>query len=547
MEVKGVGQSILKHEPDKAQFEKIFMESKREVSEARPGPVSSSPACEIPTTAELENNPLFSALIVWMKEFHKEIDEKELRKEEGAYLTMILYKCLNKLMREIVVTKDSVAQESYIKRVYDWFSKRKSEAKPRIRKEIGVSSAWKNEEPKKPLQMDPNKTLYAENRRTVHSEIFPPKDRLVVFNVKELASKNEQEQYDPDTEKQETAATFLPSLPTVVEKPARECKRTNGIEGQSHFQYYKPRYVEEQKVERLWFARKNKDVARKRTEAEARKTVAEWGLARSRLNENLLRKHEAKNYANNFPIRRVETRPVRAKTVDKNGEVDYTKVYEESSGDEETENKRYERGTRKAPEVIDVSKSEAKSVSKSVVMGKKKNLDSEKKPLRTVKKVKNPVPRVSTAITDSGKKRVDYIRKMYGHLIGASSDSMESAANIFVNGPRGINSLSIYNKDVKRPYTVNSSMIGSSVPATHQGEREEIRMSQIKEIDGIKKHLARREVACNATTLQRAILMPEDHSALNMTAENFLQPGSRLFVNPFAAVKKKGKKKGKKR
>eukprot|EP00826_Nyctotherus_ovalis_P063028 TRINITY_DN9205_c0_g1_i14.p1 TRINITY_DN9205_c0_g1~~TRINITY_DN9205_c0_g1_i14.p1 ORF type:complete len:538 (-),score=123.38 TRINITY_DN9205_c0_g1_i14:15-1628(-) len=506
MEVKGVGQAIFKHEPDKAQFEKVFMESKCEIDEARPGLVSLKPAYEIPTSAELENNPLFSTLIEWMKEFHKEIHEKELREEEGVYLTMILYKRLNKLMREIVITKDSAVQEDYIKRVHDWFSKRKSEAKPKIRKEIGVSSTWKNEEPKKPLPMDPNKTLYAENRRIAHPEISPPKDRLAVFSVKELTSKNEQEQYDQDTEKQETAATFLPSLPATAKKPIREYKKANGIEGQSHFQYYKPRYVEEQKVERLWFAKKNKDVARKRTEAETRKTVTEWGLARSRFNENLVRKHEAKNFANNFRVRRMETKPVRAKTVDKNAEVDYTKVYDESSGDEETENRKYEKGKRKAPEVVDVSKPEAKSVSKSVAMGKKKNLDPEKKPLRTVKKVKNLVPRVSTAITDSGKKRVDYIRKMYGHLIGASNDSMDSAANIFVNGPKGINSLSIYNKDVRRPYTVNSSMIGSSVPVTHQGEREEIRMSQIKEIDGIKKYLARKEVACNATTLQLSLI-----------------------------------------
>jgi len=531
IEVKGIGQPILKQEL-KGKFEEMFKESKREINEAHSGHININykpQSFNIPITPELENNPLFSTLIEWMNEFQKEIHERAAGQEaENIHLKMILYKCLNRLLRVIVLTKDSNTQEGYIRRVYNWFSKRKMKAKPRSRKELGISSAWQSTEPEKPPAMNENKTLYEEKRRTVHPEISPPKNRLLEYNTKELLLTKIQEPYDQD--KRETAATLLPTLSTLIEKPREHKQSGNG----SHFLYYKPRYFEEQKMERLWLAKKNKNVAKKREEVEHKKAVAKWGLARSRFNENLLRKHENKNYANNFAVRKQETKAVRSKTVDK---VHYAKIYNEESSDDEERvaKKRYNKNNKKPPEVIDTSQP-----TKSMAI-EKKGLGSKKKSLKVVKSI---VPKVATIIADSGKKRVDYVRKMFGHLINEVNDNMESAANIFVNGPKGINSLSIYNKDVRRPYTVNSSMIVSNnLPITHQGEREQFRMSQIKEINGIKKYLAKEEITCNATSLQRAILMPEDHSELRMTAENFLHPGSRLLVDPFAVVKKKAKKK----
>jgi hypothetical protein len=56
-------------------------------------------------------------------------------------------------------------------------------------------------------------------------------------------------------------------------------------------------------MERLWFARINRDLAQKRTLEEAEHVLDSWGRAKARLNSQLVRKHEVMHYANNFPCR----------------------------------------------------------------------------------------------------------------------------------------------------------------------------------------------------------------------------------------------------
>ena len=554
----------------KSKFEATFDASKKEIENPQDvhiDPNYKPPKLEMKIIPPLEENVQFSSLKEWLEEFGAEVQTKyfidDIR-DDKLHLTIILHRSLSNLIREILNTHDKADQAEYITRVYDWFLKKRKREKTTIKKELGLPYSEKeNEEPKDYLTVEP-KQLYEENRRTIYPEIPPPKDRLTDYNLKKVEIKAiVPEEVTLENEKKETAANLLPSLPLIKDKSNIDASldTTANIEAQSNFMYYKPRYTDEQKVERVWFAKKNQEIIQKRTSEEFSKSVSEWGFARSRFNENITRKYENKNYANNFFIRNFETKAIRPKTTDKVvNKTNYQEIYnEESSVDENEEVKPFtsksfvksvdhRRVRHKLPEIVDVSKCKAEEVNKSPV--KKVHRVVGKKKKKKAKKVREPIPRIATALNESRKDRVNYIRKMYGHLIGETTDNMEGAANIFINGPKGINSLSIYNKDVKRPYTVNNSMaVTTDLPITHQGEREQFRVNQMKEINTIKEYLAKEEVPCPIAALQRAILVPEDYPVLKMTAENFIQPGNRLIVNPFAKKKKKKgkKKKGKKR
>eukprot|EP00826_Nyctotherus_ovalis_P014016 TRINITY_DN13867_c0_g3_i1.p1 TRINITY_DN13867_c0_g3~~TRINITY_DN13867_c0_g3_i1.p1 ORF type:complete len:564 (-),score=169.03 TRINITY_DN13867_c0_g3_i1:181-1872(-) len=563
MEVTGIAQTL----PEaKSNFEAVFNESKQEVQNANRTANSDYKAVplEILHAPALDSNPQFSSLKEWMIEFNSEIQNKYFAAEahdDELHLRVVLYRCLNKLFREIIVCRDKKIQEGYIKRVYNWFSKRREKSRPDMRRELGLPSNKENIEHKDYLTIESKQKLYEDKKRTVHPEIPPPKDRLGVVEVKTIKAE------EAKAEKEQAPSSLLPSLPLIQDnqKASLLDKEKTSVEAQSTFIYYKPRYNKEQQLERLWHARKNQSIQKKREGEELSKSVTEWGFARSRFNENIARKHENKNYANNFFIRNFETKAVRPKTTLKGTkEPDYKGIYNgESSGDENEEvrpftSKTYvksaeRRRVRKPlPDLVDLSKCDINEVNMTAAQRKARLLAAKRKKKKAPKKVREVIPRVSTAVSESGKSRISYIRRMYGHLIGETNDSMDSAANIFVNGPKGINSLSIYNKDVKRPYTVSASMsmgLNADLPITHQGNREQFRVNQMKEVNTIKEYLAKEEVPCNITALQRAILMPEDYAGMQMKAESFLQPGSRLIVNPFAKKKKKKgkKKKGKRR
>jgi len=557
MEVKG---------PEtKSNFEAVFNESKQEVQNANSVKEVNYKPLDILYAPDLEDNEKFVLLKQWMNEFSDEIQSKYFAvkgHDDELHLRVVLYRCLNKLLREIIETKDKESQESYIKRVYNWFCKRRKKSKPDIRKELGLPGEKENVELKNYLTIESKKKLYEENKRTVHPEIPPHKDRLAIVDTKKIKAATEEVKQEKDI-----PSNLLPSLPLIEERQKANLlnKEKVNVEAQSTFMYYKPRYNNEQKMERLWYAKKNQNIREKRAGEEFSKSVAEWGYARSRFNENITRKHENKNYANNFFIRNFETKAVRPKTTIKGTkEPDYQEIYDgQSSGDDNEEvrpftSKTYTKSVdqrrikKTLPDLVDLSKCDMAEVNMTAAQRKAKLLAAKRKKKKAPKKVREVIPRATTAVNESGMGRVSYIRRMYGPLIGETNDSMESAANIFINGPKGINSLSIYNKNVKRPYTVGASMstqLNAELPVTHQGNREEFRVNQMKEVNNIKKYLAKEEVPCNIIALQRAVLIPEDYAAIQMKPENFLQPGSRLIINPFAKKKKKKgkKKKGKRR
>ena len=70
------------------------------------------------------------------------------------------------------------------------------------------------------------------------------------------------------------------------------------------------------------------------------------------------------------------------------------------------------------------------------------------------------------------------------------------------------------------------------------------RLQQQQEVEKIKEHLAKNEIACSVLNLQRGILMPEESDFIP-GQRKYPSPLVGLMVNPFP--KKKKKKKGKKR
>ena len=582
MEVKGIGQKIPKRDEERKQqtrFETIFDESKKKLDEPMTAPVNSIEkppdlSLDVSKMPHLANNTQFVVLQKWMDEFYKDLQAKSLggdMVDDSLHLKLVLYDCLKKLLREIVATGDRIHQANYLQRVHAWFAKRKERSENKSRKEIGLVSENEIPEPKKYLIVEgSSKKLYDDKMRTLHPEIPPPKERLTEFNIKNLAPESKEANTEPVKEEKPVSTESVPPPPLIVQRKGgheqdEDNKKFLGIEGQSNFLYYKPRDPEEQKVEKMWLAKKNKEIAEKRANEELEKVVTEWGFAKSRLNENVVRKHENVTFGNNFPVRNA-TRP---NTTVINGEkgIDYEKIYNEASSDDgaedeqqsprkmqSTDSERKKKPDRKLPQIVDLRGSTVNTTSNVLGQTSPPRTSPPPPPKPAPKTVGKPktlpkvIPRTQTAISEADKMRVDYIRKMYGHLIGEMKDNMDTAANIFVNGPKGINSLSIYNKFVQRPYTANNpSKLSRDVPITHQGNREQFRVNQMKEINTIKEHLAREEVPCSMQALQRAILAPEDYPAFRMTADNFLKPGSRLIINPFAKKKKKKKASKKKK
>eukprot|EP00826_Nyctotherus_ovalis_P054183 TRINITY_DN7084_c0_g2_i2.p1 TRINITY_DN7084_c0_g2~~TRINITY_DN7084_c0_g2_i2.p1 ORF type:complete len:493 (+),score=167.55 TRINITY_DN7084_c0_g2_i2:48-1481(+) len=453
--------------------------------------------------------------------------------EDELRLRVVLYDCLKKLLREIIATQDKAAQLSCVQRVYVWFAKRRKRTTKTLKKELGLLREQEAPKPVKYLDLELSKKLFDEKKRTIYPEIPPAKDRLADFSVRVVRP--------PEEAKKEA--------PPVAE--AKEEVR-GGVEAEGNYLLYRARRAEEQKVERLWFEKKNKEVGKKREKEEFETIVKNWGFAKSKFNENLTRKCENVNYGNNFGVRTAETtarRPITGVTEFK--DPDYEQIYHEPSSEEEelTERPFTERSKHNSelPEIVDFRGTEFKFAN-GVGLMPPKTAPVNAKRGQAVKKVKELIPKVVDVISESDRNRVEFVRRMYGGLIGEENDNMESAANIFASGLKGVNSLSIYNKDVQRPYTVHDpTRLGRGVPLTHRGTRDQFRVHQLKEMNSMKEHLAKNEIPCSITTLRRAVLLPEDYPQFHMTSQNFLLPGSRLMVNPFAKKKKKKKKAKKKK
>ena len=77
--------------------------------------------------------------------------------------------------------------------------------------------------------------------------------------------------------------------------------KENRFEGKSNYQFYYPTgETYEQELEKFWFDEKNKELADKRRDEEAREIMKEWGLAHGRMESEIARKKEHLSVATNF-------------------------------------------------------------------------------------------------------------------------------------------------------------------------------------------------------------------------------------------------------
>jgi hypothetical protein len=78
-------------------------------------------------------------------------------------------------------------------------------------------------------------------------------------------------------------------------------RKENRFEGRSNYQFYYPTgETFEQDLEKYWFDSKNKELADKRRQEEAKQTMKDWGNARGRMESEIARKKEHLNVATNF-------------------------------------------------------------------------------------------------------------------------------------------------------------------------------------------------------------------------------------------------------
>ena len=87
---------------------------------------------------------------------------------------------------------------------------------------------------------------------------------------------------------------FTSNEPTTFHKE-------NRFEGRSSYQHYYPTgHTHEQELDKYWFDAKNKELADKRRDEEAKQTMKTWGQARGRMEAEMSRKKEHLNEATNF-------------------------------------------------------------------------------------------------------------------------------------------------------------------------------------------------------------------------------------------------------
>ena len=475
----------------------------------KPNNVSLILGLDMSTKPHLVSNKQFVKLQKWMEQFHKEIKSKD---DNGDLQLKRLFDVLRKLLRQIVFTKNEDKQLGYLNKVYIWFHKKRKMAKEGKVRTLNVSFDITSNRLQSPLRSF-NKAEDDEVKRvrTRHGE-FEPREKLQKFDLKRIKLNVDIKNLTTSTKHYISKDT----TPTAI---------------RSHFIYYKPRNMREQRMEQFWFNMKNDSVRKKRSSQEFRQAINSWGLAKSRFNENLLRKYENKNLGTRF-FTRDNSVQFNGKKNQVNENVDYAKVYNEVSSESEDETPHYSKRRlpirTKLPEIIDM------------------NIPTiQEKSIEKKKEVAKSVLRAEEAINEADKNHVNYIRKVYGPIINQEKLDVKAIDSIFEAGPKSVKSLSLYNKLVKRPNTM-CEIPFRGTPLTHSLDKTKLRISQMKEIINMKEHLARQSVDCDMISLEKAILLPEDKPEAIMTPNNFIQPGSRLIVNPFE-VPKKAKKKEKRK
>ena len=95
--------------------------------------------------------------------------------------------------------------------------------------------------------------------------------------------------------------TFWTTNLTEEEVQPVRFTQQNRFEGRSnYFHYYPTNTVTEQKLEKVWFDSKNRQLQEKRRDEETKQIINEWAAARGRMEAEIQRKKEHIQVATNF-------------------------------------------------------------------------------------------------------------------------------------------------------------------------------------------------------------------------------------------------------
>ena len=551
MEVKGIGQNLSRKEEKleiDSKFEELFEESQNKLENERTRIEEDKTFKIIEDLSDLkcpilENDPPFRELKQKLEIYISEMRNKGPENMEDYKYMNTLYDSLKQLLLQIIITHDKILQRNYLKRVYFWFSK-KLEARLKGPKPIPALS--KSIEPiRHPTSLIvtlPPGILYQKKMRTLHKEIPPPRDRLIDKPRKNIDSTAVTELPHINLKKQKMETNLNQGKPSqsfyTTSKP-KDYTDSNHIEGKSNFLYYKPStHYKEQGLEKQWLRKRNKDLQIKRVEDESNENRTIWSDAKSKLNENEVRKIENVSLGTNFEARNYNNKTF---LVNKEKILDFKRMYEEPLDLPEEDDNFYDQENQSV--IVARSVQKELNISNPKITVDVKEFASESK---------DHFQETKDSIISSDKQRINNIRRLKGKLIYGDINSMREPDNIYLNPATRENSvaLSVFSHLLyKRPKAISENNKTNNlrdVPISHNLSRDTIKKMEIDEIANLKRFVAKNAIPCTGQSLKRAILSPEAYSKDFMKKENFPTAGSMLIKDPFKKSKKK-KKKGKKK
>ena len=326
MEIRGIGQSISvpKKSISKITFENMLEESKKNFMSKSEmilnlGNESLNNLSKL-NCPELETDPLFTYLKSKALQFRSENQNKILKINKGELFFLFgLYDCLEKLLYDIILTKDKSIQKSYLLKVHSWFIKkmemRQKAPKLGFIKLQNQGQIQANKVTKEPTDIYSlsARQMYDEKLRTLYPEINSPKVRIEEYQHRILPSstfdKNIKENEEVDFSKSTTeyklkAGSTFYGTSFYTNKGSARYTLTNDISAKSNYFEYIPTIdAKEQKLEKFWLVNRNIEIKNKRTKEEILEVMEQYGDLKSGYNGNINRKIENLYYGSKFADR----------------------------------------------------------------------------------------------------------------------------------------------------------------------------------------------------------------------------------------------------
>jgi hypothetical protein len=348
------------------------------------------------------------------------------------------------------------------------------------------------------------------------------------------------------------------------------------MEYRSNYAYYTPTgNIEELALEQRWRDGQNKKLMDKREQEELTAVMKEWSFAKSRIEEESVRKNESMTYGSRFETRAFKPRVLSAITTGS------AQVYSpikntrkltssqgkkrESDGEEQAVVNDGERERQELEQVLDYESDEefhetpsqylniSKMDPKSIFYEDKMRPKTSGHLPRLVD-YSNVVPvGMATGEIIPGKEnklienemsrlKIERLRKMHANILNHSKAQTVGGAqtdnSLLIDKSQRGPSLSVYDSGIKassyRPFSAIYQKVNDI----------SIRTDQLNEVEEVKKKLAKFRINVPMRTLATSLLVPDKIPVGQL--KPLPEPGLGLLKNPFYK-EKKGKKKKKKK